>query len=175
MKLFITGEPHSGKSTLMSKVIEAISPAQGFVTREVAPGGVRTGFELVSASGDRALLAGVDVQSDVRVSRYGVDVAALDAFIARLPEPQEGEFIYVDEVGQMELYSENFKKLVERYLSLPNPFIGTLTSVYEDDFTRQLKARSDVEILNITVENRDAMFAEIVERISRFTHSQRHE
>lgn len=151
----------------MSKVIKSVSDRQGFITREVTSDGARTGFELVSADGDRALLAGVDVVSDVRVSRYGVDVEALDSFIVRLPEPAGSELLYIDEVGQMELFSEDFKQLVEKYLELPNNFIGTLTTVYEDEFTKELRKRDDVQILNITVENRDQVFVEITDRISK--------
>lgn len=155
MKLLLTGEPRSGKTTLLEGFIEEVPNKQGFVTREVREDGERVGFELVSSLGQTATLAGVNSDSDIRVSRYGVEVNQLDAFLDDLPPAQAGNLLYVDEIGQMELFSERFKTLITGYLNSENPYAGTITSVFQDDFTEQVLKRDDVVLLKIGQENRD--------------------
>ena len=104
MKVLLTGEPRSGKTTLLEGFINSVPNKQGFVTREVRKDGERTGFELVSSLGQAATLASVDSDSSTRVSHYGVDLNGLDTFIAELPPIQPGNLLYIDEIGQMELF-----------------------------------------------------------------------
>jgi nucleoside-triphosphatase len=110
-------------------------------------------------------MASVDSTSDVRVSRYGVEIEVLDSFITKLPPIRSDTLLYIDEVGQMELHSDCFKVLVEECLSATNPFIGTLSSVYGDEFTDTLRARADVEIIEVTTKNRDNLADVLIERI----------
>lgn len=155
MKLLLTGEPRSGKTTLLEGFIEAVPDKQGFVTREVREDGERVGFELVSSLGQTATLASVNSASDIRVSRYGVEVDELDAFLDDLPKVQAGNLLYVDEIGQMELFSDKFKTLITSYLNSDNPYAGTITSVFHDDFTERVLGREDVVLLNINQDNRE--------------------
>ena len=119
--------------------------------------GVRVGFEAVSSVGDTATMASIHTDSDVRVSRYGVDIDGFNSFLDELPEPVERQLLYVDEIGQMQLHFDHFKSLVERWLSLDNPFVGTITKVFEDDFTSKLRDREDVAIIEVDAENRDEL------------------
>jgi nucleoside-triphosphatase len=167
MNILLTGEPHVGKSTLISNVVSGVENKQGFITTEVTEKGQRMGFELVSALGDRAILASVYSPSRIRVSRYGVNVDILESFIRRLPEVMPGTLLYIDEIGQMELFSPAFRQLAESFLDLPNPFIGTLSSVYSDEFTDSLRARTDLEIVNLTFDNRNLIHTEISEQVAK--------
>ena len=56
----------------------------------------------------------------------------------------------------MQLFSENFKKKALEFLNSTNTCIATVTSVYEDDFTKAIKARNDVIIIEISSENRES-------------------
>ncbi len=159
MKLLLTGNPRSGKTTLLEGFIEAVPDRQGFVTREVREDGERVGFELVSSLGQTATLASVNSTSDIRVSRYGVEVDKLDAFLKDLPQVQAGNLLYVDEIGQMELFSDKFKSLIASYLNSDNPYAGTITSVFHDDFTDKVLRRDDVVLLKIGQDNRDEVRA----------------
>jgi nucleoside-triphosphatase len=142
----------------------------GFITAEKTIDGERIGFELVSSSGNTATLASIDSESDTRVSKYGVNTGQLDSFLAELGTPNKDAMLYIDEIGQMELFSDDFKKLTVAYLAMPNPFIGTLTSVYSDAFTDALRARADIEIIHMTLENRDDVTANIQARIAQYYH-----
>ncbi len=161
MKILLTGEPKSGKTTLIAKLLEKQSYKQGFVTKEVRVNDERVGFELVNADGERAILASTSVVSQHKVSRYFVDLKGLDIFIEPLFSYSKGQLLYIDEVGQMELFSERFKELVTTYLDSGNNFVGTITSIYSDGFVKKIKARKDIKIIEVTPKNRDQLSEEL--------------
>lgn len=167
MKILVTGEPHTGKSTLLKNFISNIPDKVGFVTLEIPDHnnpGMRLGFKLIDHSGREAILAHIDIQSDFKVSRYGVDIKALEEFIQPLFDFQTDQLLYIDEIGQMELYSEKFKFLVQKYVDSPNNFIGTLTKNYQDDLTEELKNNHSITIEEITVDNRDNLLSQLKEK-----------
>lgn len=168
MKLFLTGQPHSGKSTLINRLIQQVDNKRGFVTVEIPDqrnAGQRLGFDLQDSDGRTTTLAHVNNESEIRVSKYGVDVRALDDFIEPLFKTAEDTLLYIDEVGQMELYSKRFKELVRHYLNSTNNFIGTISSVYEDELIDEIKANPSIEIINITLENRDQLYHDLKRKI----------
>jgi nucleoside-triphosphatase len=167
MKLFLTGEPHSGKSTLLTKLIGSIQYGEGFVTAELIRDGQRHGFELISSEGKRVLFADADSLSDVRVSRYGLNIEALDAFIDDLPKIERQATLYLDEVGQMQLFSERFRQLARQYVDSDNHLIGTISKVYNDDFINEIKTNPKVEVIEVTIENRDELTTALLTRIER--------
>jgi hypothetical protein len=63
--------------------------------------------------------------------------------------------LFLDEIGQMQLFSENFKELVIKYLDSSNTCIATLSKVYSDEFIENIKNRNDVIMIEITGENRE--------------------
>lgn len=157
MKILLTGKPGCGKTSLLESFLELVPRKQGFVAREICVDGTRTGFELISSEADHTVLAHVDIESPYRVSRYGVDVDALDAFLDHLPPLGEGTLVYLDEIGEMELYSQRFKKLVGQYLDQADIYIGTITSSYQDDFTEEIRGRDDIALLNVRPDNREIL------------------
>jgi nucleoside-triphosphatase len=166
MNILLTGQPHSGKSTLIKNVVDGIEHKLGFFTQELTNDGIRTGFKLVSSLGDHALLADERLSGVPRVSRYGVDVSNLNAFLAKLPKPSKDDLLYIDEIGQMQLLSEAFKRYVVSCLDSSNPFLGTLTSVYDDPFTHALRSRDDVEVLELTLDSREKILDVIAAKIA---------
>ena len=165
-KILVTGQPHTGKSTLIHKLIDGVSKKQGFVSLEVSEDGIRTGFEILTADGIEAILASIHTQSPIKVSKYSVDVASLDQVLPRLQQFKPDDLLYIDEIGQMELYSEEFKKLVETYLNSQNLFIGTITQVYSDEFIKRVLERRDVTIVEMSEENREKVYADLSALIS---------
>jgi len=155
VKLLLTGDPRSGKTTLLEGFIEAIPNRQGFVTQEVREDGERIGFELVSSLGQTATLASVNSDSQMRASRYGVEIGQLDKFMDGLPPIKTDNLIYVDEIGQMQLFSDRFKELIDDYLSADNPYVGTITNSYQDEFTKKILQRDNIILLTVTQDNRE--------------------
>lgn len=170
MKVFLTGDPHCGKTTILRKLIDGIKNKQGFVTAEIPDPnipGQRLGFELIAATGGKATLAHVNSQSSTRVSRYGVDVEALNTFIEPLKKFTPSQLLYIDEVGEMELYSDSFRDLVYSYLKSPNPFIGTVSNQVKDPLVWEIINNHEWELFDITPDNRDLLFSQLQGDIKR--------
>lgn len=155
MKLLLTGPPKIGKTTIFNSVLSNVDDKQGFIASEIRETNERVGFKLISAKGEEAILAHVNIATPHKVSRYSVDIDALDKFIDPLFDFNHDQLLYIDEIGQMELFSSQFKKLVETYLSSNNNFLATITSVYDDEFTKSIKSKNSVIIIELTLENRE--------------------
>ena len=166
-KIFITGLPHSGKSTLLNRIIENIPEKQGFVTLEI-PGddGRRSGFKIVTANGTEAVLASTELDTPIKVSRYSVSVDNLDKVIPELSEVKPDDVLYIDEIGQMELYSDKFKELVKRFLDSNNIVIFAVSKIYSDDFIQELLSRPNVHLIEVTPDNREEAFSQIKHLLS---------
>jgi len=153
--ILITGMPRSGKSTLLKKIIQQFDNKVGFVTNEVRKDGERIGFEIETNAGEKSMLANVDFKTNFKVSRYFVDIENLDLMISKVENFEKNDFLFLDEIGQMELFSEKFKVLVEKYLDSTNICIATLSKIYSDEFIEDIKRRNDIFLIEITEENRD--------------------
>ncbi len=136
------------------------------MTEEVRKDGERIGFNIVTASGTEGLLAGVDLVTphavQGRATRYGIDVARFEYLIEPLFAFGPDDLLYIDEIGQMELFSGAFKRLVETYLNADQPFLGTISKVYRDAFTNGILERADVTLIEVTLENRDRLVEELL-------------
>ena len=168
--VIITGKPKSGKSTLLRQLIADLPDKVGFVTNEILEAGNRVGFELETNQGHRAILAHVDFQTPHPVSKYAVDVANLDAIIPEVAVFESGDFLYLDEIGQMELFSDKFKELALQYFDAPNTCLATLSAVYDDDFTKAVRARDDVILVELTPAKREKtadFMAQLIKKIAK--------
>lgn len=162
--ILITGKPRSGKSTLLQKLINVIPDKVGFITKEILENNERVGFEIETHLGNKNVLAHISFKTPYAVSRYFVNVENLEAMIPEVANFQNNNFLYLDEIGQMELFSPKFKELVLKYLNSENICLATISSVFEDDFIKSIKAREDVIVIEISEENRDEQ-KEVVEKL----------
>ncbi|MCS6816125.1 MAG: NTPase [Blastocatellia bacterium] len=168
--LLITGRPGVGKTTLLRQVAERLVPqAAGFYTLEVRDAaGHRVGFEIVTLEGQRRLLAHVDFQTPYRVSRYGVDVRAMEE--VAVPVLERGltdeaiPFLIVDEIARMELFSHAFVRVLDKILISPKRLIATIQQSSHPVIER-IRARPDVELWELTPTNRSELLARLLERL----------
>lgn len=152
--IIITGDPRSGKSTLISKIISSELYKVGFVTNEILNNGTRLGFEINTSNGLKTILAHVNGSSSLKVSRYQVFPENLDRIIELMPPIDSKDLLYIDEIGQMELFSKRFKAFTQSYLDSSNVCITTLSKIYSDEFIEAIKSRQDCVFFNLTSENR---------------------
>jgi nucleoside-triphosphatase len=164
--IFLTGAPSSGKTTVIKKVIEGLKfPANGFYTEEERVAGRRVGFLMRTLAGRQGYLAHQDQESDFCIRRYGVSIENIETIAVPAIAPVNRNVIILDEIGKMECFSETFKKAAVRALDSPNIVIGTI-SFGGDDFILGIKNRGDIELHEVTPDNRDALPAMILKRIS---------
>ena len=166
--ILLTGPPRVGKTTIIRRVAERLGQrAGGFYTEEVRSGGERIGFRIVTLDGEEALLSSVHFPGPPRVGKYGVDVAtfervgvqALWRAIAR------DQIVVVDEIGKMELFSAAFREAVLAALDSPMPVVGTILSK-PHPWADALKARPDVRLIPVTVENRDRLVQALLDQLN---------
>jgi nucleoside-triphosphatase THEP1 len=157
MKILLTGKPKSGKTTLLAKLLAHVDNKRGLVAGEVRKDDVRIGFDLTDNTDRTAPLARTNKQTHFTVGRYFVDVEALDEFIQPLFSFGSADLLYIDEIGQMQLYSSSFKELAMTYLNSENHFLGTITSIFEDEFVESVRTRQDILTCEITPDSRDEL------------------
>jgi len=154
--VFITGPPRCGKSTLIEKLIARIEkPTIGFFTRQITEKGQRIGFSITTLAGKEGVLAHVNMQGRFKVGKYTVNLLDIDqiAVPSMLPSTPD-DVVVIDEVGKMECFSPIFKQVLTKLLDSDHQVIGSIAQK-GDKFIREIKARDDVLLFNVSAENRD--------------------
>jgi nucleoside-triphosphatase len=173
--LLITGRPGCGKTTIIRSIVgrlrESGHHVRGFWTEEVRQGGARTGFRIETVAGARGILAAVGLRSPHRVGRYGVDLESFESvgtaeIDAALEEARMGEpvILVIDEIGKMELFSERFRRGVERAFREVPHVVATIMQ-RPHPFADALKRRPDVRLVTATVQNRADLPAEALRQL----------
>jgi len=164
--IFLTGAPSSGKTTVIKKVIEGLTfPANGFYTEEERVAGRRVGFLMRTLDGRQGYLAHQDQESDFHIRRYGVSIENIETIAVPAIAPVNRNVIILDEIGKMECFSELFKQAAVHALDSSNIVVGTIT-FGGDDFILGIKNRQDIEIHEVTPDNRYALPAMILKKIT---------
>lgn len=157
--VLLSGTPGVGKTTLIRRVLEPFrAEVGGFFTSELREGGRRVGFGITSLDGEQGVLAHIGIKGPFRVGKYGVDLGCLERIgVGALRGAIcEKRLVVIDEIGKMELLSERFQEVVWEVLASSRPVLGTLT-LARTSFTDQIRSRSDVEIVEVRRDNREAL------------------
>ncbi|MFQ5908731.1 MAG: NTPase [Thermoplasmata archaeon] len=169
LKIGITGLPNAGKTYALLKVIEMLEDAGGqvggMVTEPIFKDGRRQGFWVTDwVTKEREVLASPEIQSKVMVGPHGVDIEALNGIgVAAVRRATEGaDIVVVDEVGKMEMESEEFVEAVKDALDSEKPVILTLHKKSRNPLLQDIRRRDDVRILEVTPVNRNLLPYKIV-------------
>lgn len=165
--ILLTGAPGCGKTTLIQRVLARLDVAAGgFYTEEIRSVGRRQGFKMVTLDGEEGILAHEDIAGLPRVSRFGVDVASLEAVgVASVQRALEHcNLVVIDEIGPMEFFSEAFKQVVLAALDSDRVVLGTIVQ-RSKPFSDRIKARSDVDVMTVTRDNRSSLADDILARL----------
>jgi len=138
----------------------------GFYTLEISRDGKRIGFAIHTLDGKVGRLAEVGLKSRFTLGRYGIDMEQFESVaLTALEEAiRGGKMVVIDEIGYMELKSRRFRELVLQALAAKPPVLATVMRSHFD-FPDALKARQDVALITVKVENRERLVDEIVEMI----------
>ncbi|HXX33806.1 MAG TPA: NTPase [Thermodesulfobacteriota bacterium] len=165
--LLVTGLPGVGKTTLIKNLAEALKNFHpvGFYTEEIREGGERKGFALVSLEGKRGLLSHKKIRSSHRVGAYKVDIKGFEDFLDSISffNPL-ARLVIIDEIGKMECLCDQFVKLLEEILDSEKWVIATI-ALKGSGLIEKIKKRQNIRLFEITRENKDALFSEILEEV----------
>src|SRR5262249_26078081 len=82
-------------------------------------GKLRVGFKMIDlASGEEEILASTSGKGPT-VGKYHVDVEAIDRMVEKIESSlTTARYVFIDEIGKMELFSNRFAEFVESVFSL---------------------------------------------------------
>ena len=168
MRLFLTGSPGIGKTTVIRSILKSLQGLKcaGFYTEEKREQGQRTGFKIRTLDGREGTLASAGHRKGPKVGRYTVHLEEFEGLvIGRIdPETTPADLYVIDEIGKMELFSERFRNKLTDLLSQPSNVLATIAKK-GSSFLDEIKRRDDVELIEVTKQNRDRLPDGIAERI----------
>lgn len=159
----LTGRPGTGKTSIIKQAVAGMKgEAGGFYTEEIRSQGVREGFRLVTLDGHSAILAHIDIHSQYRVSKYGVDIDSLDRIgvSALYQAAEECDLVVVDEIGKMELFSANFREAVLHIIGSGKKVLGTIM-LSPNPWADAIKRQPQVSLVEVTRVNYQQVLEEL--------------
>ena len=169
MRLFLTGSPGIGKTTLIRATLEKLDEGRyaGFYTEEKRHRGQRTGFKIITLDGQEGTLASIG-RKEPTVGRYSIHLEEFEKIVLPQLDPEitPADLYVIDEIGRMELFSLKFRNKLIDLLARPSHLLATIAKKGKG-FVEQIKGRNDVELIEVTRENRDHLAEEIARRIKK--------
>jgi len=162
-KISLTGRPGCGKTTLVRRVVKELAQsAGGFYTEEIRKHRERVGFKLVTFDGKESVFAHLNLKTQQRLGKYGLDLSPLETIgiEAVRKAVRDRELTVIDEIGPMEIRSSIFRDVVNEALKSRAALLGTITA-RPFPFTDAIKKRRDVTLIEVRGDNREQLVSEL--------------
>jgi nucleoside-triphosphatase len=171
-KIGITGLPNVGKTATLAAICRKLERDDfvvgGMITRAYRPGdgSERIGFYVENwETGEKEVFSSKKFATKFKTETddgiYFVDIDPLErigvAAIRASIADEDVDIIIIDEVGKMEMHSEEFNSAVKEALDCPKPIIMTLHKKSRNPLLQDLRRRDDVRILEVTPVNKNLL------------------
>jgi len=163
MKIFLTGHPRCGKSTVLIKIIDILKEkglkVGGFISPEIRARGDRIGFKVIDIySGEEGILASINQKTGPRVGKYRVNLGDFERVALKALDfsMKECDVVCIDELGTMELFSHKFKEKMVKILELNKPVIVALHGNLVNEYKKYGK------VIFVTPENRENLSEDVI-------------
>lgn len=159
MKVFLTGRPGIGKTTVVKKFLELYhNRTIGFFTPEIRKNSKRIGFTLrLIPSGEELIFASVERISSIKFGKYYLDLDNLEKVVEKIENNLENyKLVIIDEIGRMEMISRRFKNFIDDLLKNSVNLLAVIHRTYVKDFSKYGK------IIWVTEKNRNILPRELL-------------
>ncbi len=172
-RIFLTGPPGVGKTTVIRKLYEYYSRhgvmVSGIITEENRSGNVRTGFKIRNLmSGEEGRLAMKGTQPGPKVGSYTVNTVELERIGAgSLQNAVRGDasLVLVDEIGPMEMTSPVFRRVLAEVLASQKTTVASVKYGSHYDEVEHVSQREETRIVEVSRENRASLLPELTKLI----------
>ena len=172
--IFLTGQPGVGKTTIIRQIVRELANngkrLGGMISSEIRESGERIGFEIEDiATGKSGMLAQKEMRVGApTVGKYHVNIADIERIgvTAIRNAIREADVVIVDEVGPMELKSEQFILAVEDAIASRKNFVGTVHKGSVHSLIRIVR-NANCKIIDVNLRNRNLIAPEIVNELTR--------
>jgi nucleoside-triphosphatase len=165
----LTGRPQVGKSSAIKNIVNMVGMEScgGFYTEEIREHGTRRGFRLVTFDGREGILASKGLASPLRIGGYGVDLTCLNTLgvTSVYTALQSKKLIVIDEIGPMEILSEQFRQMVLDVLNSSISLLGTI-ALRSHLWLDMVKRHERVMVYELTTDNRDQVVQVLAKKLS---------
>jgi nucleoside-triphosphatase len=168
MNILITGPPGVGKTTVLNKTKDVLESngykIGGVFCPEIKKNDKRVGFSIIDVmSKEKGVLSHLDCKGP-RIGRYKVNLKDLNEIGAFAIEEaiKKADYIIIDEIGPMELHGLKFCDATRSALKSEKPVVAVIHKKSRHPFIVEIKDRADVQILEVSTENRDFLHDEIL-------------
>lgn len=159
----LTGKPRVGKTTLIKEIVTSIGRGLcgGFYTEEISDttrADPRIGFLLHTLDGEEGTLAHLNIDSSLRLGRYGIDLTCLETLglPALLRAAGSKKLIVIDEIGFLQAFSQAFQHTLQDLLNGERPLFGTLAQ-RPHPWLNTIKHHKRVSLYEVREDNRDSL------------------
>jgi nucleoside-triphosphatase len=155
----LTGPPRVGKTRIIKQIVAhvGITHCGGFYTEEIQnerKADPRMGFRIRTLEGKTGTLAHLDIDTSLRLGRYGIDLTCLEAIgiPALLSAAEAKQLIIIDELGPIQAFSEPFKRISMQLLQSPRLILGTI-ALQPHPWLDAIKQREEVTMYIVQTDN----------------------
>ena len=163
--LLLTGPSGIGKSTLLAKIPSRLpyKTTRGTHSQMIYEGDVRAGWTLHNYQGEGGVLAHLEIESDHRLGRYGVDMDLFHLIMMPQLEIDAAVDLYlIDEVAAIAPWSAPFMAAMDNLLDSDRVVIAIVGLNPRHQYPNQVKQRDDVDVWEVNEDNRDRLLSDIV-------------
>lgn len=172
LKIGISGSSGIQKSETIKSIIDMLDEEEisigGMLTEPIMEDNRRVGFQVMDwQTREKAVFAHLDLDSDIRVKGYGVDLDSLNEVGVKAIRDgaNNEEVILIDEIGKMQVKSDEFYDTVKKALEVDKPLILTFEKKSRNPLLQEIRRRDDVRMLELTDVNKDLLPYKVVELI----------
>ncbi|NQW18510.1 MAG: hypothetical protein HQ478_13585 [Chloroflexi bacterium] len=159
----LTGPPGTGKSELLSATVERHSQLRwrGFISASIIENGERVGWAFKGINSAQGVLAHVDLTSESRMGRYGIDLNLFASIVDAELDPERSADAYViDEVGLISAMYPPFDGLFATCLDSETSVVAIVREK-STEILERYGTRSDTEIVHIDTPDIDSAMSRL--------------